>query len=269
MKHILTLPDIDSDLLGDLEHQDVLTGALLTGLLKISPSTEAHPRQKSIGWQFERRTSSLSAQDLKLPSLRHLSEPKEDRFWQRERWKFFQQYCFWSHFGVWSGNPCSPIQLFTLVSSDHTINPQYTDSTHVEKSYALSCNSLRHWGQINVRLASYNWASRWIKVVAAISEMNIFICPHQCVHYVAYTVGENRWFDWKRFLATPHCMHATLWHRIKNINLDLQRARVLAILFVKGLSERARARACFSDGYKDWHCARDRIGSKRGLKSEL
>lgn len=39
MKHILTY-DIDSDLLGDLEHQDVLMGALQTGLLKNSPSTE-------------------------------------------------------------------------------------------------------------------------------------------------------------------------------------------------------------------------------------
>ncbi len=55
----------------------------------------------------------------------------------------------------------------------------------------------------------------------------------------------------------------------KNTNLDLQRSRVLGILFVKGLNERARARACFKDGYEDWHCARDRIGSKRGLKSEL
>lgn len=50
----------------------------------------------------------------------------------------------------------------------------------------------------------------------------------------------------------------------KNTNLDWPRS-----ILVKGLNERARARACFRDGYEDWHCARDRIGSKRGLKSEL
>lgn len=244
MKHILTLPDIDSDLLGDLEHQDVfLTGALLTGLLKISPSTEAHPRQRSIGWQFERRTSSLSAQDLKLPSLRHLSEPKEDRFWQRERWKFFQQYCFWSHFGVWSGNPCFPIQLFTLVSSDHTINPQYTDSTHVEKSYALSCNSLRHWGQINVHWASYNWASRWIRLWLQYqrwtsSSVLINASIMQSIRWVRTGGLTGNDSSRRRIVCTPHRLkkkHKLVFAKSKSVGNTLckriERTRTCACMF--------------------------------------
>lgn len=61
---------------------------------------------------------------------------------------------------------------------------------------------------------------------------------------------------------------AALYARIVKKHLYLQRSSVgNRILF--GI-ERTRMCACmFSDGYEDWHCARDRIGSKRGLKSEL
>lgn len=71
-----------------------------------NPRERTAPGRKSSIW-----TKSSITRDLKSPA--HITENNLE---QRERWKFFRQWSYWSLFGVRSGSPCMPIQSYISVS---------------------------------------------------------------------------------------------------------------------------------------------------------